>query len=147
VRAGNRRDSDARALSIDAGLDEKPTQAHRDPMCGADAAAFQRRKIAAANAKVGAHHQEPVHAMRLGAEKLHAAPFGKTGDQQMRRAADEFDVPLPHRAERVLHGNHHFQRDVEPFPLEKPKLNSCNGREIRIRDQVRDRKLHRERLT
>ena len=64
----------------------------------------------------------------------------------MCRAANEVDAPLPHRGERVLHRNDHFQADVEPLPLEKPKLNRCNSREIRIGDQVGDRKLHRKRL-
>ena len=88
---GHRRDLHLVAREIDPGRGEQAAQAHVDPGCGADAAAFDDRQIAALRLQIGVHHQKPVHALRLRADKLHAAKIGKRRQRRMRRAADEID--------------------------------------------------------
>ncbi len=79
---------------LEAGGGQQRAQPHLDPGRGADAAAPERRQVAARDAELGAHHQKPVHALRQRAEQLDAAPFGKGRQRAMRRAADEIDLPV-----------------------------------------------------
>ena len=62
-----------------------------------DAAAADRADFAACGAEIGAHHEKPVHALRLRAEQFGAAPLGKGGERRMRRAGDEIDPAVAHR--------------------------------------------------
>src|SRR5262249_34840182 len=89
--ARHRRDLDAVADEIDPGADEEAAQSHFDPRGGADAAAFDARDIAAFDADILVHDQEPVHALGLRADELHAVPFRKCRQRRVGRSADEID--------------------------------------------------------
>jgi hypothetical protein len=103
----------------------------------------ERGEIPTANAEIGAHHQEPVHALRLGAQQLDALPFRKSGDQQMGGAADEFEAAVLHCGERMLDRNHQLKRDVEPFTREEAELHGRHRGEVGVGDQIGDGELHR----
>ena len=62
----------------------------------------------------------------------------------MRRAGDEIDPAVAHRAIGFVDREDQLQRDVEPFLFEEPELDGCHSREVGIRDQVGDGELHRE---
>ena len=68
----------------------------RNPMSTQGAAPMRRplthAGIAARRLQVGVHDEEPVHALRLRAEQLHAVPLGKGGQRRVRGAADEIDL-------------------------------------------------------
>src|SRR4030088_1349094 len=54
--------------------DQQPPQSHLNPGRGANALALQRREIAADDAELLAHDQEPVHAPRQRAQQPDPAP-------------------------------------------------------------------------
>ena len=146
MRTGNRRDRHRIPLRVDAGFGEEAAQAHGNPVGGTDPAALHHPQIAALRSQIGAHHQEPVHALRLCAQELDVAPFGKTGDEEVSRTTDELQAAVTHGRERMLDRHDQFQGDVEPLAFEEAKLNGRNRGEIGVRDQVGHRELHRRSL-
>ena len=143
MRTGNRRDRHRVPLGIDAGFGEEAAQAHGNPVGGTNSAALHHAQIAASRSQVGTHHQEPVHALRLCAQKLDVAPFGKTGDEEVSRTTDEIQAAVAHGRERMLDRHDQFQGDVEPLAFEEAEFNCRNRREVGVRDQVRHREFHR----
>ncbi len=111
-------------------------------MRGSDRPPFDDGEIAAPRREIGAHHQEPVHALGLRAEELGAAPFRKAADQEMRGAADELQRAVAHRRHGVLDRDDEFERNIEPLARKEAKLDGGYRREIGIRNQVGDCKLH-----
>jgi hypothetical protein len=89
--AGHWSDVDLVTLQIDSRRNQQSAQTHIDPRRRADGAAFDHAEIAALGAEIGAHHQEPVHALSLGGDQLGALIAGKRRRHCVRRAADEFD--------------------------------------------------------
>jgi hypothetical protein len=87
--------------------------------------------------------RSPRHALRLRAEELHALPFRKAGDEQVRGAADEVEAALAHCRKRGLDRHHQLERDVEPLAFEEAELDRCNRGEVGIRDQVGNCEFHR----
>ena len=140
--ARHRADADAFAVRVEPGGGEQRPQPHLDPGRGADPLAPQRREVAAGDAEIGPHDQEPVHALRQRAEQLDAAPFGKGRQRAVRRAADEIDRAVAQRLVGAVDREDQLGRDVEPLLREKPELGRRHRRKIRIRDQVRYRELH-----
>ncbi|MFN8164223.1 MAG: hypothetical protein U0R26_10455 [Solirubrobacterales bacterium] len=80
------------SCSAAAGADEQLAQALVDPGSGADALALQHPEVAAPDPEVGAHDEEPVHALRLCREQLHALPPGDGGESGMGGAGDDVDL-------------------------------------------------------
>ena len=103
---------------------------------------FTRRDVAARDAEVAAHHQEPVHALGLGAEELDALPLRKRRQRRMRGAADEIDRAVAQRHVGLVDRKDQLDLDVEPFLLEESELRGGNRREVRIRDHVGDGEFH-----
>ena len=115
-RCGCRRGADrARRRS------SRRAQPHLDPGRRADAPALERREVAARDAEVGAHHQEPVHALRQRAEQLDAAPFRERRQRAMRRAADEIDLAVAQRLIGAVDRKDQLGRDVEPLGARKTR--------------------------
>src|SRR5205823_7154311 len=113
-----------------------------DPGRRADAPAPQCREIPARDAELVAHDEKPVHALRQRAEQFDAAPFGKGGKRAMRRAADKIDGAVAQRLIGAIDRKDQLGRDIESLALEEAEFGGRQGREIRIRDQIRYRELH-----
>ena len=94
-------------------------------------AALDDVDIAALGAEIGVHDQEPVHALRLRAEELHALPFGKRRQRRMRRAADEIDRAVAQGRIGLVDREDQLEVDVEPFCRKKPEFDGRDGRENR----------------
>src|SRR5712671_786577 len=60
----------------------------------------------------------------------------------MRRAADEIDGAIAQRLIGAIDRKDQLGRDIEPLALEEAEFGGGQGREIRIRDQIRYRELH-----
>ena len=67
---------------------------------------------------------------RLGAEQPDALPFRKCCECRVRRSADEVDGTVAQRLVRLVDRKDKFECDVEPFALEKSKLNRRSRRKI-----------------
>ena len=130
------------ALEIDAGFGEEPAQPHLDPGRGADALALDHFDITLRRAERRVHHQEPVHALRLRAEKLGTLPFRKRRQRRVRRAADEIHRAVAHRRVGLIDREDHLQLDVQPFLLEEAELDRGDRRKVGVGDHVGHGKLH-----
>src|SRR5262249_30062138 len=65
---------DVVALWIDSRADQQLAKPHLDPGRRADPAPADHVKVASLRLEVRAHHQKPVHALRLRADELDALP-------------------------------------------------------------------------
>ena len=128
--ARHRRDRDLVALEIDARRDQQSAQAGIDPRRRADRAAFDDAQIAALGAEIGAHHQEPIHALRLRGDQLGAFEIGKCRQHRVRGAADEIDLAVAQRLVGLVDRIDQLERDIEPFGFEKAELDRGFGNEI-----------------
>src|SRR5205814_6030801 len=102
----------------------------------------QRREITAGDAELLAHDEEPVHALRERADELDAAPFGKSRERAMRRAADKIDGAVAQGLIGAVDRKDQLGRDIEPLALEIAELGRGQRREIRVRDQIGYCELH-----
>jgi hypothetical protein len=132
LRARHRRDPDPIAREVEAGRDQELPQAEVNPRRRADAATLDHVKLAAARAQILVHDQEPVHALRLRAEELHALPLRKRGQRRMRRTADEIDRAVAQRRVGLVNWEDHFERDVEALLLEEAELDRGDRREVGV---------------
>jgi len=137
--AGHRRDVDLVAIEIDAGGHQQPAQAGIDPWRGADGAAFDDAEIAALGADIGAHHQEPVHALGLGGDQLGAFITGKRRRDCVRGAADEIDLAVAQCLVGLVDRVDQLERDIEPFGFEETELDRGLGEPQRL---CESRNLH-----
>ena len=87
---GHRRDAHF-LLRVDSGLDEHAPQAVRGAGRCADAKPLQGAQIAAPDAEVPAHDQEPVHVLRECAKQLATCPLAEGVERCVRGAADEVE--------------------------------------------------------
>ena len=131
------------ARRVEPGRGQQAAQPHLDPGRRADPPAPAAPQVAAGDAEIGAHHQEPVHPLCQCAEQSDAAPFGEGGERAMRGAADEIDLAVAQCRVGAIDREDQLGRDRDPLALEKPELGCGQGGEIRIRDQVRYREPHR----
>src|SRR5262249_52251172 len=126
----------------DAGFEQQSAQPHVDPRRRADAASLHHAEVAALAAKVLVHHQEPVHALSLGAQELGAAPLRKRRQRGMRGAANEIDRAVAHRRVAFVDRVDQLERNVEAFLLEATELDRRDRGKIRVRDHVGYGELH-----
>lgn len=61
----------------------------------------------------------------------------------MRGASDEINFAIAQRLVAAVHRKDQLGRDIEPLIAEAAEFGRGHRREIRVRDQVRDRELHR----
>src|SRR5262249_46623056 len=134
--ARHRGDLHGVAHEIDPGADEECTQSHFDPRRGADAAAFDARDIAALDAEVVVHDQEPVHALGLCTEELHALPLGKCRQRRMSRSADEIDCTIAQRRVGLVDRKYELDFDVHPLLLEEAELRGGDRWKIGVGNHV-----------
>ena len=99
--------------------------------------------VAALGAELLIHDQKPVHALRLGTEQLDAPPLRKGRQRRMGRAADEVDGAVAQCRIGLVDRENQLERYIEALPLEEAQFDGRRGRKIRVRDEVRNRDLHR----
>ncbi len=99
VAPGHRRDFDL--FEIDAGIHDQLFEPEIDPRRGADSLAFENGGVVASCVEVGAHHEEPVHALALGGQQPDALPCRERGQRGVRRTRDHIDLT---RCERAIRG-------------------------------------------
>jgi len=131
-----------RGVRIDTGFAEQAAQAHLDPRSGADAAALHDLDIAALRLQIRAHHQEPVHALALGAEQLAAFPFRKRRERRMGRAADEIDLAVAQRPIGLVDRKDQLERDIEPLLGKQAELDRGDRGKIGVGNQIGNGQLH-----
>ena len=90
---GNWGDRDIVAHRIDAGCDEELLQPEIDPRCRADLASFNDIDIAASAIDVRSHDQEPVHPLRLCAQKLRTPQRGNAASAECAEPATQSTLP------------------------------------------------------
>jgi hypothetical protein len=139
VGARNGDDAHAVAVEIDAGFDHHAPEPLIDQRCSANGAALDRIDVARHRREIGAHDQKPVHALRQGGEELRTLPFGKSAKDGVCRTRDEIDLFVAQRLERPVVRKDELVHDIEPVRAEAAKLDGRDGREIRVRDEVRHR--------
>ena len=91
---------------------EQPFERQADPGRRSDPAVPQRGKLALPERRIGAHDQEPVKPLRLGADQLNAPPVGKSRRRGVGGTADEIDDAVAQRPVGGIDRRYHFQIDV-----------------------------------
>ena len=77
--------------------------------------------------EIGVHDQKPVHALRLRADQFDAPEIGKRRQRRVRRTADEIDRAVAQRRVGFIDRENQFERDIEPFGLEKPSSTAASA--------------------
>src|SRR5581483_8047720 len=75
-------------------------------------------------------------------DQLRAFEIGKRREYRVRRAADEIDRAVAQRLVGLVDWVDQFERDIEPFGLEKAEFDRGFGDEIGRRDFVRNSEFH-----